>query len=141
MGITGNRGGFCEAAYARASRIGTFIAGIAYVAATAAIGRIGLRIDDDAAAIHLALPRDALVILANQAIRAGSAGRAVLQRVELYGLAAAIGRARSNHTFTVLTCRAVAAAVIALATVIEIGRCVMSGAIAYSISETFSVLA
>ena len=65
----------------------------------------------------------------------------MLQRVELYGLAAAIGRTWGNHAFTVLTCRAVAAAVIALATVIEIGRCVVSGAIAYSISETFSVLA
>lgn len=65
----------------------------------------------------------------------------MLQRVELYGLAAAIGRTRSNHTFTIDTRRAVAAAVIAFATVIEIRRCVVSGAIAYSISETFSVLA
>ena len=56
-------------------------------------------------------------------------------------MGAAISRPWSNHAFAVLTCRAVTASVIALATVIEIGRCIMHGTIAFGISETFAVLA
>ena len=63
----------------------------------------------------------------------------MLQRIELYGLGSAISRAWRDYTFTIHTRRAVATAVIALATVIEIGCGIVGGTIAGDFSEAPAV--
>ena len=83
----------------------------------------------------------ALVILANQTVGAGGAGLTVFRCVELHGLIAAIGRSFGDQTFASSTCRAITAAMVTLATMIDIGRCIMAGTIAVDKSETLAAYA
>jgi hypothetical protein len=65
----------------------------------------------------------------------------VSQCVELYFLTAAIGGAWGNDTFTINTCQAVVASVIARAAMIEVGFNIASDTAAVGVSEASAVYA
>lgn len=141
MGIAGNLGRRSHVGDAFAGGIYAFKAGLAYVAATAAVGRIALRIDNHVVANHLTLPLDALVVLANKSVSTSGARCAVPHCVELYFLIAAIGGAWGYDTFTINTCQAVVASVIARAAMIEVGFSIAGDTVAVGVSEASAVYA